>query len=80
MTENDWVGCSLRIGEAVLDINSRTVRCSMPAREQSWCQLSAEPGMARAMVDHCQRHLGVNVLVRQAGNIRSGDEVHLLDT
>ena len=78
MTENDWVGHSLRIGEAVLDINSRTVRCSMPAREQHWCQLPAVPGMARAMVDHCERHLGVNVLVREAGKIRAGDEVYLI--
>ncbi len=78
MVENDWVGARLQIGEAVLRINSRTVRCSMPAREQQWCKLPVEPGMARAMVDHCERHLGVNVLVEQAGTVRSGDEIQLL--
>jgi hypothetical protein len=35
--------------------------------------------MARAMVEHCERHLGVNVLVEAAGVIRGGDEVHLVD-
>jgi len=79
MTENDWVGKCLRIGDAVLRINSRTVRCSMPSREQQWCKLPAEPGMARAMVDHCERHLGVNILVEQAATIHSGDEIHLLE-
>jgi uncharacterized protein YcbX len=65
MAENEWVGHSLSIGDARLRIDSRTVRCSMPAREQQWCKLPAEPDMARAMVEHCDRHLGVNVLVEK---------------
>ncbi|MEH6582121.1 MAG: MOSC N-terminal beta barrel domain-containing protein [Halioglobus sp.] len=79
MTENNWVECCLQIGNAVIYIESRTVRCSMPAREQQWCELAAEPGMARAMVNHCDRHLGVNVMVVQHGSIEAGDEIHLLE-
>ena len=79
MTENDWVGKCLQIGDAIIRINSRTVRCSMPAREQHWCKLPAEPGLTRAMVDHCDRHLGVNVLVEQAASVNVGDEIYLLD-
>lgn len=31
--EFDWLGNTLRIGDTVLRIESRTLRCSMPARE-----------------------------------------------
>ncbi|MEZ5502472.1 MAG: MOSC N-terminal beta barrel domain-containing protein [Halioglobus sp.] len=37
--ENDWVGCRVQLGQVIIRIHSRTVRCSMPARQQSWCGL-----------------------------------------
>lgn len=73
LTENDWLGARVQVGEAILSIHSRTVRCSMPSREQLWCDLKAEKGMARAMLDHCERHLGVNIIVEQGGYVSVGD-------
>ena len=58
MTENAWLDYRVQLGEVILHIHSRTVRCSMPSREQQRCGIKAEKKMARAMVDHCQRHLG----------------------
>ncbi|PLW67958.1 MOSC domain-containing protein [Pseudohalioglobus lutimaris] len=78
LTENSWLDCRVQVGEAVLRIHSRTVRCSMPSREQQWCGIKAEAKMARAMVDHCDRHLGVNVMVEKGGVISAGDELALL--
>lgn len=73
MTENEWLNCRVQLGEAILMIHSRTVRCSMPSRPQNWCDIAAEPSMARAMVDHCDRHLGVNVMVERGGKVSVGD-------
>jgi len=78
LTENGWLAHRLQIGEAILHIHSRTVRCSMPSREQKWCGIKAEKTMARAMVDHCERHLGVNVMVERGGLVSTGDELKLL--
>lgn len=78
LTENGWVDHRLQLGEAIIRIDSRTVRCSMPSREQQWCGIKAEKNMARAMVDHCERHLGVNVYVEQGGRVSTGDELLLL--
>ena len=79
MTENDWVGHRLQVGEVVLRVHNRTVRCSMPSRQQQWCDVKAEPKMARAMVDHCDRHLGVYVMVEKGGVISAGDDLVLID-
>jgi uncharacterized protein YcbX len=78
MTENTWLDYRVQLGEAILHIHSRTVRCSMPSREQQWCGIKAETKMARAMVDHCDRHLGVNVMVEKGGIVSAGDELLLL--
>lgn len=78
MTENNWLDYRVQIGEVVLRIHSRTVRCSMPSREQQWCGIKAEKNMARAMVDHCERHLGVNVMVEKGGVVSTGDQLLLL--
>lgn len=76
-SEEQWVGKRLRVGETILFIDSKTVRCSMPGRPQQWAGLEAQPAMARAMAKHCQRHLGVNVIVEQLGAIHVADEIIL---
>ncbi len=78
LTETAWIGQRLQIGEAIVIVNSNTVRCSMPSREQKPHQLKAEQGMARAMVDHVDRQLGVNMLVEKVGACRVGDQIRLL--
>jgi uncharacterized protein YcbX len=78
LVENDWIGKRLHIGKVVMRISMKTMRCAMPSRQQTWCDLEAEKGMARAMVEHCERHFGVYAVIEQAGEIKAGDEVHLL--
>ena len=77
--EDDWVGWRLAIGDVRLRIDSQTVRCGMPSRAQPLFGLAAQPTLTRALVDHCQRQLGVNVLVEQPGLIRAGDPILRID-
>ncbi|QDX80279.1 hypothetical protein B9N43_02765 [Denitratisoma sp. DHT3] len=78
LTENGWVGARLRIGEAVLRVDSRTVRCGMPVRAQPWCGVAERKGLMRSLVEHCERRLGVNVVVERAGSIAVGSPLTLL--
>jgi len=77
--EFEWIGKRLRIGEAILAVESRTIRCSMPARAQPHFGIAEEPRITPALVLRCKRHLGVNVHVEREGEIRSGDPVLLIE-
>jgi uncharacterized protein YcbX len=79
LTEFGWVGRELAVGEAVLRIESRTVRCTMPSRTQPLFGLEEQKSMTRAIVDHVKREFGVNVRVLRPGRVRAGDEVRLID-
>lgn len=79
LTEFDWIGRDLAVGEAVLHLESRTIRCTMPSRAQPLFSLEEQKPMTRAIVDHVKRELGVNVRVLQAGRVREGDTVTLLE-
>jgi uncharacterized protein YcbX len=79
LTEFGWIGRDLAVGEAVLRIESRTVRCTMPSRAQPLFGLEEQKSMTRAIVDHVKRELGVNVRVLRPGRVREGDAVTLLD-
>ncbi|MDO8863638.1 MOSC domain-containing protein [Haliea sp. E1-2-M8] len=78
MTEQGWVGATLKIGEAVLLVDSPTARCSMPGRPQPGFDLREEKGLSRAMAKHADRNLGVNARIIQPGTVRTGDRVQLL--
>jgi uncharacterized protein YcbX len=77
--EFEWIGRRLRIGEAILAVESKTIRCSMPARAQPQLGIAEEPRITPALVLHCKRHLGVNVHVEREGEIRTGDPVLLIE-
>ena len=79
LTENSWPGYRVRLGGAILHIHSCTVRCSMPARSQAWCGLTERTKLSRIMLDVCDRHLGVNVMIEQGGRISVDDALILLD-
>jgi hypothetical protein len=76
--EFEWVGRGLRAGEAVLAIESKTTRCSMPSRAQPHFGLAEQARLTRALVQHCGRQLGVNARVEREGEVRVGDPVELL--
>lgn len=71
--EFGWVDGKLFIGDTVLKVVSRTVRCSMPAQPQVTIKKDAK--VLRTLEAHTQRHLGVNISVIKPGNIRVGDLV-----
>lgn len=71
--EFQWVDGKLHIGDTVLKVVSRTVRCSMPAQPQVTIKKDAK--VLRTLEAHTQRHLGVNITVIQPGIIRVGDIV-----
>ena len=77
--ELGWIGRRLAIGDAIVAVRSGTTRCSMPARGQNLLGVRAEPTLTRAIVDHAQRVLGVNLVVEREGMVRVGDTVTLLD-
>ena len=77
--EFDWIGRRLGIGDAILAVESKTIRCAMPSRAQPQFGLAQESRITPALVVHCKRHLGVNVHVEHPGTIRTGEPVWLLD-
>ena len=72
--EFDWLDGRLHIGDTVLKVVSRTVRCSMPAQPQAAFKKDAK--VVRTLDAHTERHLGVNISVIREGEIRVGDPVH----
>lgn len=79
VTEFDWVGKSLRVGEALLKVESRTIRCAMPAHEQAHCGLSQNRKINKSLHQITNRFLGVYLNVERGGSIQTGDEIELLD-
>jgi uncharacterized protein YcbX len=78
MPERDWIGRRLRIGSLVLAFRSPTLRCGMPARPQPLLGLAAQPGLTRALVEHCGRTLGLNAVVEHPGRVALGDTAELI--
>ena len=76
--EQAWIGRRLRIGPLVLSLVSPTTRCSMPARPQPLLGVKPEPALTRAMVQLCNRIVGLNALIETPGAISCGDQVQLL--
>ena len=77
--EHGWPGSRLGIGKTILRVDSLTVRCAMPGRSQPLHDLAEQRALVRALVDHCQRCLGLNIIVEQTGLIRTGDPIFRLD-
>lgn len=78
LTEQQWVGSRLAMGEVVLRIHSPMVRCSMPAQAQPHFGLDRQAALPRTIARHADRNLGVGVYIEQPGRLRAGDPVHLL--
>jgi uncharacterized protein YcbX len=79
LAEFDWVGKNLRIGEVQLRIESRTIRCSMPAREQIQLNLDQNPAIAESIYQTTNRFLGVNVTVLKSGCLKVGESIELIE-
>jgi hypothetical protein len=71
-----WSGRSLRIGDAVVQVQMPTARCSMTIRSQPG--LPDDPLVLRAIVRDADQNLGVYATVAAPGNVRVGDPVELV--
>jgi len=76
--EFEWVGRGLQIGDALLRVDSRTLRCSMPARSLPQFGLPSAPEVNSTLVRLSDRFLGVNLVVVKPGKVILGDRVSLV--
>lgn len=77
--ENDWVGRSLLLGDAVrLQVTGPCPRCVMTTLAQG--DLPADLGILRTVARHNQGHVGVYARVLQGGSVRRGDAVRSQDS
>lgn len=78
--EGTWLGRHLRVGTAVLSVDTPTVRCAMPLRAQPG-GIDREPDLFHAMNELntvSPNHLGAYCSVVEPGTARIGDPVELL--
>src|SRR5215831_17240405 len=74
--EDDWVGHTLVLGEAVrLRITGPCPRCVMTTLAQA--DLPKDPGILRTAAQHNQANVGVYASVVQGGQLRRGDVIRL---
>lgn len=75
--ELDWIGKSVSIGEAVLDITLHCPRCAMTTH--GFEDLPKDPAIMRTLVREAEGNLGVYATVRQPGKVKMGDEITYRD-
>lgn len=73
--EQSWIGRSVRIGTAVLDIVGPCPRCVMTTRPVG--DLPADTMVLRRIVRDADQNLGVYATIRTPGVIANGDEVRV---
>ncbi|EKF60484.1 MOSC domain containing protein [Agrobacterium albertimagni AOL15] len=72
--ENDWVGHTVRIGEAEIHVTEASRRCGMTLVAQPG--LAEEPDVLRGIMRHNKRNLGVYATPNEGVTISVGDEVY----
>jgi uncharacterized protein len=72
--EDAWVGSSVALGSARLDVGMRIGRCVMVTRPQPG-GIGADPGVLRTIARERQACLAVGALVARPGTIGVGDAV-----
>ncbi|MXV79515.1 MAG: MOSC domain-containing protein [Chloroflexi bacterium] len=77
LLEVDWTGKKLRLGEIVIELQTTTVRCSVPAHAQR--DFGSSRAVGRALIENTKQHLGSYCNVLQGGMVNVGDDVELID-
>ena len=75
MDERSWIGAELRIGDAILRIDSLRARCHMTTVDPD--TLEVDPAVLKDIVRRFEGRLALNAEVERAGTIRVGDPVRL---
>jgi uncharacterized protein YcbX len=78
LAERDWPGSTLRIGDAVIRLDSLRSRCVMTTIDPDTLQLN--PEVLRDIVRRFGNELALNAEVVRRGTIRVGDPVRLVKT
>jgi hypothetical protein len=73
MAERDWPGARLRIGDAIVRLDSLRGRCSMTTVDPD--TLEVDPSVLRDIVQRFDGKLALNADVEREGIIRVGDPV-----
>jgi MOSC domain-containing protein len=73
--EEAWVGGTLRIGGAVVEISKPCSRCVVTTHAQE--DLPVDRDVLRTVLEHNDEHVGVYGIVREPGTISVGDEALL---
>lgn len=76
VTENDWVGCTIHIGDLVVKGELPTIRCAMPMHAQA--DLPRDPSVLRTIVRKANQSLGLYASVIEAGSVATDDPVELV--
>ncbi len=75
--ENDWVGASLTVGDAVIGVTMPTVRCALPTKAQSRHDLGRDLQVFKSLAARNGQNLGAYAEVQVPGALRVGDTVEL---
>jgi uncharacterized protein YcbX len=75
--EFNWAGKSLQIGDAILDVRARTLRCAMPTHAQPGLDMATS--IMRTLVRETMQDFGVYALISAEGEVQTGDTVVLRD-
>ncbi|MGI8661963.1 MAG: MOSC domain-containing protein [Acidimicrobiales bacterium] len=73
--EDAWVGATVALGAASVEVFMATPRCSMPPRAQPPNGLEREVEVASILRDHHENNLGVYATITTAGTVAVGDAV-----
>jgi uncharacterized protein len=73
LAERDWPGATLRIGDAVIHLDSLRPRCAMTTIDPDTLQVNSE--VLRDIVRRFDNQLALNAEVLRGGTIRVGDSV-----
>jgi uncharacterized protein YcbX len=73
--EADWVGGTVVIGSAELQVTIPTIRCVVPTRPQPGVELDRQ--VSRQLAERTDRFLGIYADVSTPGRLRVGDRVHV---
>jgi uncharacterized protein YcbX len=72
--EDEWVGATLRLGDAVVDVSKQIDRCVMTTRAQPG-GIARDVDVLRTIVRERANNLGIATLVQTPGAVRVGDSV-----
>jgi hypothetical protein len=76
LAERNWPGCCLRIGKVLIGVQNLRLRCIMTSYDPD--TLAQDKEITRSIYRRFDGKLALNCFVIEGGEIKVGDEVHLV--